>query len=69
MVLADFVYTLHRCRSFVHQHLRKPPPPENALLKQARPIHEKVITLDTHIHFDTYAQRLDIEFNLPKMSY
>jgi membrane dipeptidase len=48
---------------------------EDALLKQARAIHEKVITLDTHIDFSpanlagerNYTQRLETQFNLPKM--
>lgn len=48
---------------------------EDALLKQARVIHEKVITLDTHIDFSpadlagerNYTQRLETQFNLPKM--
>jgi len=47
---------------------------ENAPLKQASAIHEKVITLDTHIDFDPanlvgepkYAQCLDTQFNLPR---
>ena len=49
---------------------------EDALLKQARAIHEKVITLDTHIDFSpgdlagerNYTQRLETQFNLPKMN-
>ena len=48
---------------------------EDALLKQARAIHERVITLDTHIDFapadlvgeQNYTQRLDTQFNLPNM--
>jgi membrane dipeptidase len=48
---------------------------EAALLKQARAIHERVITLDTHIDFapadlvgeQNYTQRLDTQFNLPNM--
>ena len=48
---------------------------EDALLKQARAIHDKVITLDTHIDFSpanlagerNYTQRLETQFNLPKM--
>jgi len=48
---------------------------EQALVKKARAIHEKVITLDTHIDFSpanlvgerNYTQRLDTQFNLPKM--
>jgi membrane dipeptidase len=48
---------------------------EDALVKRARVIHEKVITLDTHIDFSpanlvgeqNYTQRLETQFNLPKM--
>lgn len=48
---------------------------EDALVKKARAIHEKVITLDTHIDFSPanlagerdYTQRLETQFNLPKM--
>ena len=48
---------------------------EEALVKKARAIHEKVITLDTHIDFSpgdlvgerNYTQRLDTQFNLPNM--
>ena len=47
----------------------------DALLKKARAIHEKVITLDTHIDFlpgdlvgkPNYTERLDTQFNLPNM--
>jgi membrane dipeptidase len=50
-------------------------PAEDALVKKARAIHEKVITLDTHIDFlpadlvgeRNYTQRLDTQFNLPNM--
>jgi membrane dipeptidase len=50
-------------------------PAENQLLKQARAIHEKVITLDTHIDFEpadlsgarNYTERLETQFNLPNM--
>ena len=50
-------------------------PAEDALIKRARAIHEKVITLDTHIDFDpadltgerNYTQRLETQFNLPNM--
>ena len=50
-------------------------PAENQLLKQARAIHEKVITLDTHIDFApadltsarNYTERLETQFNLPNM--
>jgi membrane dipeptidase len=48
---------------------------EDPLLKQARAIHEKVITLDTHIDFSpadlvgerNYTRRLETQFDLPKM--
>ena len=48
---------------------------EDALAKKARAIHEKVITLDTHIDFlpgdlvgeRNYTQRLETQFNLPNM--
>ena len=48
---------------------------EDALVKRARAIHEKVITLDTHIDFlpgdlvgkPNYTERLDTQFNLPNM--
>jgi membrane dipeptidase len=48
---------------------------EAALVKKARAIHEKVITLDTHIDFSpgdlvgerNYTQRLETQFNLPNM--
>ena len=48
---------------------------EDALLKQARAIHDKIITLDTHVDFApadlvserNYTQRLDTQFNLPHM--
>ena len=51
------------------------PPGEDQLLKHARAIHEKVITLDTHIDFEpenltgtrNYTQRLQTQFNLPNM--
>jgi len=44
-------------------------------MDEARAIHEKVITLDTHIDFEpanltgerNYTERLDTQFNLPKM--
>ena len=49
---------------------------EDALLKQAWAIHEKIITLDTHVDFSpgdlagerNYTQRLETQFNLPKMN-
>ncbi len=48
---------------------------EEVLVKKARAIHEKVITLDTHIDFSpgdlvgkrNYTQRLETQFNLPNM--
>ena len=48
---------------------------EEARVKKARAIHEKVITLDTHIDFSpgdlvgerNYTQRLETQFNLPNM--
>src|SRR5262245_63830251 len=48
---------------------------EDTLVKKARAIHEKVITLDTHIDFApgdlagerNYSQGLETQFNLPKM--
>src|SRR5262245_45042247 len=48
---------------------------EKALVKKARAIHKKVITLDTHIDFApgdlvgerNYTQRLETQFNLPNM--
>ena len=50
-------------------------PTEDALIKRARTIHEKVINLDTHIDFEpanltgerNYTQRLETQFNLPNM--
>jgi membrane dipeptidase len=49
---------------------------ESALLIHARAIHEKIITLDTHVDFSpadlvgerNYTLRLETQFNLPKMS-
>ncbi len=48
---------------------------EEALMKRAREIHERVITIDTHVDFSpanftaerNYTQRLDTQLNLPKM--
>jgi membrane dipeptidase len=48
---------------------------EEAIMQKARDIHERVITLDTHVDFSpanftderNYTQRLDTQFNLPKM--
>ena len=50
-------------------------PAEDTLVKKARAIHERVIILDTHIDFSpadltgerNYTQRLETQFNLPKM--
>ena len=50
-------------------------PDEDGLIQRARSIHEKIITLDTHIDFApadlvgerNYTQRLDTQFNLPNM--
>ena len=50
-------------------------PDEEALLTRARAIHERVLVLDTHVDFlpsnftseRNYTQRLDNQFNLPKM--
>lgn len=49
---------------------------EDALVTRARSIHARIISLDTHIDFapahlvgePNYTQRLDTQFNLPKMS-
>ena len=48
---------------------------EDQVLKQARSIHDKVITIDTHIDFTpadltgprNYSERLETQFNLPNM--
>ena len=48
---------------------------EDSLVERARVIHEKVISLDTHIDFSpanlvgerNYTQRLETQFNLPRM--
>jgi len=48
---------------------------EEALMKRARDIHKRVLTIDTHVDFSpanftaerNYAQRLDTQLNLPKM--
>jgi membrane dipeptidase len=56
--------------------LAQPSSAEDALRERARAIHDKVITLDTHIDFSpanlagerNYTQRLETQFNLPKMS-
>src|SRR4030095_17266144 len=50
-------------------------PDEEALPTRARAIHERVLVLDTHVDFlpsnftaeRNYTQRLDNQFNLPKM--
>ena len=52
------------------------PGAEDTIVKHARAIHERVLTLDSHIDFApadliserNYTQRLDTQFNLPKMS-
>jgi membrane dipeptidase len=49
---------------------------EDSLLKNARAIHERVLVLDSHVDFSpahlvsqpNYTQRLDSQFNLPKMN-
>jgi membrane dipeptidase len=49
---------------------------DSALRQDARAIHEKVITLDSHVDFSpadligerNYTQRLETQFNLPKMN-
>jgi membrane dipeptidase len=49
--------------------------PDDALVKRARTIHERIITLDTHVDFapadlvseQNYTQRLETQFNLPNM--
>src|SRR5690348_5789046 len=51
------------------------PGAEDTIVKHARAIHERVLTLDSHIDFApadliserNYTQRLDTQFNLPKM--
>jgi membrane dipeptidase len=53
----------------------QPSSAEDALIKNARAIHEKVIVLDSHIDFEpadlnserNYTQRVVTQFNLPKM--
>jgi membrane dipeptidase len=50
--------------------------PEDDLLNKARAIHERVIIIDSHVDFSphhllgqpNYTQRLESQFNLPKMS-
>ena len=67
----SFAYILG-CHSM---YFTQNPPGEDQLLKHARAIHEKVITLDTHIDFEpenltgtrNYTQRLETQFNLPNM--
>src|SRR4029077_5871732 len=52
-----------------------PPGIDDAWANRARAIHDKVITLDSHIDFEpanlvaerNYTERLDSQFNLPKM--
>ena len=63
------------CRRRVYLYLAQSSSVEDALLKQARAIHEKVIVLDSHIDFEpanligerNYTQRLETQFNLPNM--
>jgi len=51
------------------------PATDEALLKQARAIHDRVLVLDSHIDFEpedltgerNYTQRLETQFNLPNM--
>ena len=53
----------------------RPRPTDDALVKKARAIHDKVIALDTHVDINphdftaerNYTQRLDTQVNLPKM--
>jgi membrane dipeptidase len=53
----------------------KPSSGDEELMKRAREIHERVLTVDTHVDFSpanftaerNYAQRLDTQLNLPKM--
>lgn len=53
----------------------QPAADDEALIELARSIHDRIITLDTHIDFapghlvgdQNYTQRLDTQFNLPKM--
>ena len=55
--------------------LTQPPGEEDVSVEHARAIHERVLTLDSHIDFTpadliserNYTQRLDTQFNLPKM--
>jgi membrane dipeptidase len=55
--------------------LAQNPPLDEVLLEHARAVHEKIITLDTHVDFNpndlvgepNYTQRLATQFNLPKM--
>lgn len=55
--------------------VRAQQPADEALVKKARAIHDKVITLDTHVDINpsgftaerNYTQRLDTQVNLPKM--
>jgi membrane dipeptidase len=53
----------------------KPSSFEEGLMKRAREIHKRVLTIDTHVDFSpanftaerNYSQRLDTQLNLPKM--
>ena len=65
----------HACRRANSTPFAQTSPTEDALIKRARAIHEKVIILDTHIDFEpadltgerNYTQRLETQFNLPNM--
>jgi len=56
-------------------HAQQPPADDDALVAKARAIHEKVITLDTHVDIgvnnftaaQNYTQDLQTQVNLPKM--
>jgi membrane dipeptidase len=53
----------------------RPSSTEEALMKRARDIHKRLLTIDTHVDFSpanftaerNYTQRLDTQLNLPKM--
>jgi membrane dipeptidase len=55
--------------------LLRPSSTEGALMKRARDIHKRLLTIDTHVDFSpanftaerNYTQRLDTQLNLPKM--
>ncbi|MGH7929794.1 MAG: dipeptidase, partial [Candidatus Binatia bacterium] len=58
------------------EQIKPAPADEDNLLRNARAIHERVIVLDSHVDFSpahlvgqpNYTQRLDNQFNLPKMN-